>query len=61
MRRLLALSVLAVTAGLGVLGAAPAGAASDLPVRAGTDNCGNFQVWVNGQPTIHYLVCNPPA
>ena len=60
MRRRLVPFVIAVAAvvGLALGSAAPAGAAST-PVRVGTDQCGNTQVWVNGTPLIDYVVCGP--
>jgi hypothetical protein len=57
-RRLALLALLCCSTALVVVGqAAPASAAST-PVRVGTDQCGNFQIWVNGNPTIEYFVCN---
>lgn len=42
------------------LGASPAQAAPDKPVRVGKDSCGNFNVWVNGTPLFTYVWCGPP-
>jgi hypothetical protein len=60
MRRRLVLFVFSVVAvvGLGFGAAAPASAAST-PVKVGTDQCGNTQVWVNGTPLIQYFSCGP--
>lgn len=44
----------------GLAAAAPASAESKaLPVRAGRDSCGNFNVWVNDSQVIYYLHCGP--
>lgn len=59
---IITLAAVAALAGAGSV-TAPAQAEKDLgipKVRVGEDNCGNFNVWINGQPLFHYVMCGPP-
>lgn len=59
MRRKLILAIAAAAALLGAGSVVATPAQAGPPVRAGYDQCGNFQIWVNGTPLINYLICNP--
>ena len=59
MRTKLITLVLAVFAVVGLSAATSAPAQAGLPVKAGKDNCGNFNVWVNGEQLFYYLHCGP--
>lgn len=61
MRRKLTITAVSALALLGATAAAtaPAHAGPSAPVKAGKDDCGNFNVWIKGDPIIYYLHCGP--